>query len=407
MQNNPSMFIFLPHKRSVNKRNLIPFFFILALFSCKTIRVIESPGEHMSEVRKQYIEKYNKLAISEMKRSGVPASITLAQGILESDNGTGRLAKKANNHFGIKCHDSWKGRKIYHDDDRKKECFRKYSNAAESYRDHSDFLRNSNRYASLFNLDRENYKGWARGLKKAGYATDNQYDKLLIKIIEENRLYQYDNLKRAKRKAKDKKPGKEDELIAKPTSGNKETNLESEDVNNPGSRISKRNRIDFFIVSEGDTYRSLEKEFGMMHWELFKYNDLPEDFLLKKGMIMYLQPKRNKAAVGNDFHFVEKGETMHSISQKYGIKLDQLYKLNRIKAGEKPVPGNKLWLRKVRPQPSNHLHQIPGGMELYPSVFSREAGRKEVLQNHYQQLFSDKIDHQLILFPAYFHVVQG
>lgn len=346
------MFIFLPLKRSVNKCDLIPFLFILTLFSCKTIRVTESPGGYTSEVRKQYIERYNKLAISEMKRSGVPASITLAQGILESDNGTGRLAKKANNHFGIKCHDSWKGRKIYHDDDRRKECFRKYDNAAESYRDHSDFLRNSNRYASLFNLDRENYKGWARGLKKAGYATNKQYDKLLIKIIEENRLYQYDNLKRAKRNAKDKNPRKKDELLTKPTSDNNEKKLELgvEDINNSGRRISKRNRIDFFIVSEGDTYKSLEKEFGMMHWELFKYNDLPEDFRLKAGMIMYLQPKRSKAAVDNNFHFVEKGETMHSISQKYGIKLDKLYKLNRMKAGEKPVPGNKLWLRKIRPE---------------------------------------------------------
>jgi len=349
------MFIFLLLKSSVKNWNLFPVIFILTLFSCKTIRVTESPGGHMTEERKQYIEKYNKLAISEMKRAGVPASITLAQGILESDNGTGRLAKKANNHFGIKCHDNWKGRKIYHDDDRRKECFRKYDNALESFRDHSDFLRNSNRYASLFNLDRENYKGWAIGLKKAGYATDNQYDKLLIRIIEEYRLYQYDNLKRAERKAKDKKPGKEDDLLVKATSGNKETNLESEveNVNNPVSRISKRNRIDFFIVSEGDTYRSLEKEFGMMHWELFKYNDLPENFQLKAGMIMYIQPKRNKATVDNDFHIVKKGETMHSISQKYGIKLDNLYKLNRMKAGEKLVPGKKLWLRKISPQPSN------------------------------------------------------
>ena len=346
------MFIFLPVKRYVKKWNFIPLFFILTLFSCKTIRVTESPGRHMTEERKQYIEKYNKLAISEMKRSGVPASITLAQGILESDNGTGRLVKKANNHFGIKCHDNWKGRKIYHDDDRRKECFRKYDNAAESYRDHSDFLRNTNRYAFLFNLDRENYKGWAKGLKKAGYATDNQYDKLLIKIIEENGLYQYDNLKKAGRKVKDKKPGKEDELLVKPTSGNKETNT-------PGNRISKRNRIDYIIVSEGDTYKSLEKEFGMMHWELFKYNDLPEDFRLKTGMLLYMQPKRNKAAVDNDFHFVEKGETMHGISQKYGIKLDQLYKLNHMKAGEKPVPGNKLWLRKIKPQTSNHPYQTP------------------------------------------------
>ncbi|MCK4700649.1 MAG: LysM peptidoglycan-binding domain-containing protein, partial [Bacteroidales bacterium] len=164
-----------------------------------------------------------------------------------------------------------------------------------------------------------------------------------------------DNLKRAKRNAKDKRPGKEDEFLVKPTSDNKETNLEAgvENANSPGSRISKRNRIDYIIVSEGDTYKSLEKEFGMMHWELFKYNDLPEDFRLKPGIIMYLQPKRNKAAVDNDFHIVEKGETMHSISQKYGIKLDKFYILNRMNVGEKPVTGSKLWLRKTRPEEEN------------------------------------------------------
>ena len=352
MRNNPYMISFLAFKRSVIKGIFIPVIFIFTLFSCKTIRVTESPGGHIPEARKQYIEKYSKLAISEMKRAGIPASITLAQGILESDNGNGRLAKKANNHFGIKCHDSWKGRKIYHDDDKKKECFRKYSNAIESYKDHSDFLRNSNRYASLFNLGPENYRGWARGLKKAGYATDNQYDKLLIRIIEENGLFQYDNLKRAKRKPKDKPPGKEDASFIKPTSDNKKTNLEAgvDKTNNPGNRISKRNRIDYIIVSEGDTYESLEKEFGMMHRELFKYNDLQEDFRLKPGMLMYLQPKRNKAAVDKNIHIIEKGETMHGISQKYGIKLDQLYLLNRMKTGEKPVPGNQLWLRKVRPE---------------------------------------------------------
>lgn len=319
-------------------RVIIPVI-IITLFSCGTSRLTESIGENIPRERRQYIEKYSKLAVNEMKRTGIPASITLAQGILESDNGNSRLAIKANNHFGIKCHNNWTGRRIYHDDDSKRECFRKYSSAVESYRDHSDFISNTPRYALLFKLDKDNYKGWAKGLKKAGYATDRKYDDRLIKIIEENGLYQYDNLRRVSKRSKKKKPG------------NKESISEARSVNsnNPSGRVLNSNRIDYIIVKESDTYRSLEKDFELMHWEIFKYNDLPEDYKLKPGMILYLQPKRRKAAAGNDFHFVEKGETMHGISQKYGIKLDRLLKMNRMKEGDKPVPGEKLWLRKSKP----------------------------------------------------------
>lgn len=338
--------------RLIKREKYIPFILIFILFSCKTIRITETSDISIPSVRRQYIEKYKNMAVSEMKRSGVPASITLAQGILESDDGNGRLARKANNHFGIKCHNNWKGKKIYHDDDKRKECFRKYSNAAQSFRDHSDFLRNTRRYASLFDLDPANYKGWARGLKKAGYATDPKYDNLLIKIIEESRLYQYDNLKRVKRKMQDNRRVKENESNVETALNNKEGELnnETEKSNGLESRISKRNRINYIIVSEGDTYSSLEKDFNMMHWELIKYNDLPEEFQLQTGMILYLQPKRNKAAVDNDFHIIEKGETMHGISQKYGIKLDKLSKLNRMEPDKEPEPGYRLWLRRTRPE---------------------------------------------------------
>ena len=141
----------------------------------------------------KYIERYADIAKSEMRKSKIPASITLAQGILESGSGKGRLAVKANNHFGIKCH-GWKGAKIYHDDDRSQECFRKYKRAESSYEDHSEFLTSRKRYAFLFNLDQDDYKGWARGLKKAGYATDRQYPQKLIILIERYKLYVYDAL---------------------------------------------------------------------------------------------------------------------------------------------------------------------------------------------------------------------
>lgn len=145
-----------------------------------------------SKSRSQYIEEYHELAIKEMNRVGIPASITLAQGMLESGNGNSTLARKSNNHFGIKCHNDWKGKRVYHDDDRKGECFRKYKTVYQSYIDHSDFLTGKQRYASLFELKTTDYKGWAKGLKKAGYATDPKYAHRLIEIIEENNLDRFD-----------------------------------------------------------------------------------------------------------------------------------------------------------------------------------------------------------------------
>tara|TARA_B100000900_G_scaffold410039_1_gene427018 strand:- start:12959 stop:13825 length:867 start_codon:yes stop_codon:yes gene_type:complete len=141
--------------------------------------------------RTEYIFKYKDLAVAEMNQYGIPASITLSQGVLESGNGNSELARKAKNHFGIKCHSSWEGKKVYHDDDEAQECFRKYPTVAASYRDHSVFLQKA-RYANLFELAITDYKGWAKGLKKAGYATNPEYPELLIKIIENNQLQQYD-----------------------------------------------------------------------------------------------------------------------------------------------------------------------------------------------------------------------
>lgn len=144
----------------------------------------------------KYIKKYAPIAVREMHKYKIPASITLAQGILESGSGRGQLASKSNNHFGIKCHTSWKGARVYHDDDAKGECFRKYQYVATSYKDHSLFLKNRSRYRFLFNLRKNDYKGWARGLKKAGYATDRKYPKKLIKIIQDYKLYEFDKFKK-------------------------------------------------------------------------------------------------------------------------------------------------------------------------------------------------------------------
>ncbi len=290
-------------------------------------------GSAQKWTRDEYIDMYKKWAIDEMKRSGIPASITLAQGVLESDNGNSTLAKKGNNHFGIKCH-GWKGKKIIHDDDKKNECFRKYKSAKESYRDHTDFLMNSPRYSFLFELDQTNYKGWAKGLKKAGYATASRYADLLIRIIEENELDMYD---KGKRRAKDKD-------VDEPALAD----VDDFEIEIGKRRILVRNRINYIIVREGDSFQSLNKELELMPFELAKYNEIQRDSKLDVGQVMYLQSKRGKASVEFRFHTVEEGETMYMISQMYGIKLKKLLQKNFVKSAEEPCPGDVIHLRKKK-----------------------------------------------------------
>lgn len=287
--------------------------------------------------REEYIEMYAELAVEEMLRSGIPASITLAQGMLESDNGNSTLATRGNNHFGIKCH-GWKGKKIIHDDDERNECFRKYKSPRESFADHTDFLMNSPRYSTLFELDMTDYKGWAKGLKKAGYATSPKYAGLLIGIIEENGLYQFDTGKRRPVLSE----GGELELA----------DIDNLEIEIGKRRILVRNRINYIVVKEGDTYQSLNKELDLMPFELAKYNEIPRDSKLKPGHVLYLQPKRNKASVEYRFHTVEEGETMYQISQMYGIKLRKLLQKNLMQPGEEPDPGDILHLRRKKEVPA-------------------------------------------------------
>jgi LysM repeat protein len=278
--------------------------------------------------RQEYIDTYKELAVKEMERTGIPASITLAQGILESGDGNSRLAIKANNHFGIKCHD-WKGKKIRHDDDHNNECFRKYKSVYDSYRDHSEFLTSKQRYAFLFVLEPTDYKGWAEGLKKAGYATSRDYQKALIKIIEENQLYTLDQGVEVSREA----------------------GMQLASANESGStglsrKIYERNRINYIIANKGDTYESLSGELELLPWELKKYNELTEGSKIDSGQILYIQPKRNKAEEGKKTHIVREGETMYYISQLYGIKLDALYEKNLMENGTEPEISQTLQLRK-------------------------------------------------------------
>ena len=299
------------------------FFLSLGFFQFPTVGSSQPSERRIS--KKEYIETYKDDAIREMMISGVPASITLSQAMLESAYGNSPLARYANNHLGIKCH-GWEGMKFYQDDDTYNECFRKYYTVYESYRDHSEFLRNRKRYASLFQLKRTDYKGWARGLKKAGYATNPKYPNLLVKIIEQNNLRQYDRTRKMPMRVYTEEPK------ARSMTGTR--------------RIINihENHIKYVITQRGDTYFKVAKEFDMGLWQIKRYNDLNRGDKIAAGDIIYLQPKRAKARM--KYHTVKKGETMRDISQYYGIKLKALYKKNNMIVGTQPRKGQVLNLRK-------------------------------------------------------------
>lgn len=275
--------------------------------------------------RQEYIETYKDLAIREMLEYNIPASITLAQAILESGDGNSPLAKYAKNHFGIKCHKGWDGPTFIQDDDEKNECFRKYNDVEESYRDHSIFLKSRKWYEELFELKITDYKAWAYGLKKAGYATHPKYAELLIEIIEKNELYKLDKI--------DEMPKS---FISKSNSSNKKP--ESKNY-----QFSTKNNIRYIIAQKGDTYYKIARRYEMGLWQIYKYNDLEKTDICKEGELIYLQPKRRKGDVAT--HTVLKGETMRSISQLHGIKLKRLYKLNHLSKDYQPKPGDILKLK--------------------------------------------------------------
>lgn len=295
--------------------------------------------------RLEYIEKYKQYAIDEMRKTRIPASITLAQACLESDDGNSWLAKEANNHFGIKCGTNWNGERTYKDDDNPNDCFRKYNSVKESFEDHSYYLVNTKRYAGLFQLKTKDYKSWARGLKDAGYATNPQYADLLIKIIEDFQLYNYD------------------EDITMKTS-NQYITYYSEQGKTASSdwsiqvkkhEVKTNNFVNYIIVRKGDTFESIAKEFDLWVKQLYKYNDLTKDSILHEGQVLYIQPKRNKAESGKDKHIVKPGETLYSISQYYGVKLKKLRFRNNLMSDEDVKPGDIIYLRTRKPLTSENI----------------------------------------------------
>lgn len=287
--------------------------------------------------REEYLRKYQQLAISEMVRSGVPASIKMAQAMLESDNGNSNLAQRSNNHFGIKCKTGWTGGKVYHDDDEKNECFRKYRSVEDSYVDHTEFLRNNPRYAFLFQLPIGDYEEWARGLKKAGYATHHSYDKLLIKVIEDNQLWRLDQ-------------GITSDQLAQFEQRRVGGKVDGTVLINPYSsrKITLHNGLKSVVTREGDTFETLAQEFALKTWELYRFNDYPKGYQPKPNEIIYLQGKKKKASGASHYHVVTEGESMHYISQYYGIRLKPLYRRNDMRFGDPIQIGQVLSLQKPK-----------------------------------------------------------
>ena len=319
----------------------------------------QAPAQELSQ--KEYIDRYKVIAVKKRIEYKIPASITLAQGLLESGSGNSRLATLANNHFGIKCHLEWTGDTFHKDDDAKDECFRKYKNPEASFDDHSSFLTTRGRYSFLFDYDVTEYKKWARGLKKAGYATNPRYPQLLIGLIERHNLDKYDTMSLAEAK---KRQGKKPKAIAykkkKATQAEQKQSKTKEkkfdNVKEPGESyvsnnellVKRNNRIKYVIARKGDTPEKIAEELDMWTWQIKKYNELNDEREIKPGMIVYLQPKRRRGS--EKHHIVKKGEDMYSISQKYGIKLKHIYRRNHMERGTEPEAGQKLWLRKKKPK---------------------------------------------------------
>jgi LysM repeat protein len=296
------------------------------VFSVLFLSINVSAQSRWNQTYQQYIDQYKDVAIKQMKEYKIPASIILAQGLLESAAGTSELTRKGNNHFGIKCH-GWTGRSVYHDDDMRNECFRAYDSAYESFVDHSKFLTGRQRYSSLFQLDITDYKGWAHGLKAAGYATNPKYASQLINIIQLYKLYEYD-------KAKDYDHFKSDRTKDQPVNGDLHA-------------IWSFNKNYYVIARRGDTFKTIGKEIGIDHNKIASFNERSSSDRLEEGEYIWLKKKQKKAPKDykGRLHYVKAGESMYTIAQKYGILVKSLYKMNHLGPDYDLKVGDKLRLR--------------------------------------------------------------
>ncbi|MDF2187521.1 glucosaminidase domain-containing protein [Paraflavitalea sp. CAU 1676] len=347
-----------------------------------------------------YISQYKELAMQEMVRTGVPASIKLAQGIHETMAGKSDLVIKSNNHFGIKCKTSWTGDKVYHDDDARGECFRSYSNSSDSYMDHSNFLKNSTRYAFLFQLDPTDYKGWAYGLKKAGYATNIKYSQIIIKLIEDYNLQQYSLIALGR-------VAPQEEILAgnpvKPAQGEStlaggpaviapfsavEADVKSlPKVTYPEGEFTINNTKVVYVKS-GTALLAVAQQYDVSLKRLIDFNDLPREEVLPQGQLMFLQRKRKVGA--SDKHIVQAGETLYDICQLEGIRFESLLDYNRLTAADLAAPGEALYLQEkaparprlaseVAPAPVVTAQAAPRTTDIATAAFTHTVQTKETL----------------------------
>lgn len=334
--------------------------FILLLF------FLIQDGYSQSKAQTDYISKYADYAITEMKRSGVPAAITLAQGIIESGSGKGTLSIESNNHFGIKCKKNYEGKVYFHSDDEDDDCFRVYESVLLSYEDHSNFLLANSRYDFLFEYKLKDYKSWAKGLKKAGYATDPKYAKLIIKIIEQNNL----NLITTKGKAewfaflnKTKEVKQEEKVVIaveqedKKTSDTplidaireKQNKVETplldkiKDAEIYSKKYTLKNGATYILTKEGDTFETIKERHNIWITELRKYNEIIESPTYKKGEKVFIRPKKNTAKHG--FYTVLKGDNLYKIAQKFGVKQKKILKRNGFKSNKDITEGMRINLK--------------------------------------------------------------
>jgi Mannosyl-glycoprotein endo-beta-N-acetylglucosaminidase/LysM domain len=314
-----------------------------------------------------YVNAYKALAMSEEQRAGIPAAIILAQGLHESEAGTSELVKQSNNHFGIKCKDDWKGQVVYHDDDSRQECFRSYATAADSYRDHSDFLRRSGRYSFLFDLDPADYEGWAYGLKKAGYATNIKYSQILIKLIKDYNLQQYSLIAMGKMRLEDEVvlvvPGGAAPVVvvaavAPAVAG---SGLAGGPVSGGGAvdggvdslaavypvGAFEINKTKVVYAKAGLSLLAIAGQYEIPLARLLEFNDMKEQDVLEKGQLIFLQRKRRTGAT--EYHLVKEGEGIYAICQAEGVRYQDLLEMNQLSPGLEPAVGERIYLQGSAP----------------------------------------------------------
>ncbi|WP_431214358.1 glucosaminidase domain-containing protein [Puia sp. P3] len=322
-----------------------------------------------------YVNTYKLIAIAEMQRSGIPASIILAQGLHETEAGTSDLVKQSNNHFGIKCKEDWKGPVVYHDDDARHECFRSYATAADSYRDHSDFLKRGSRYAFLFDLDPTDYEAWAYGLRKAGYATNIRYSQILIKLIRDYNLQQYSLIAMGKIKPSEEVAltmpvagagygfgggcgGAGGSAVDSGSAGSGTYGYGGKSSGSTGAAGGQAqvsypegefqiNRTRVVYAQAGTSLLSIANQYSVSLPRLLEFNDMKEEDVLVKGQLLFLQRKRREGSIG--FHVVRAGESLYDISQVEGVRLQDMLEMNQLTPADQPAAGEKIYLQGSAP----------------------------------------------------------